>query len=84
MKILSGVYQPDSGEIWLNGSIIHPQDPHQAQELGISIIYQEFNLTPNQSATTNIFLGREIKNKGIWGKLGFVDYNQQKRLHANY
>ncbi len=80
MKILSGVYQPDSGEIWLNGSIIHPQDPHQAQELGISIIYQEFNLTPNQSATTNIFLGREIKNKGIWGKLGFVDYNQQKKI----
>jgi len=80
MKILSGVYQPDSGEIWLNGNIIHPQNPHQAQELGISIIYQEFNLTPNQSATTNIFLGREIKNKGIWGRLGFVDYQQQEKI----
>jgi ribose transport system ATP-binding protein len=73
MKILSGVYQGDEGEIHLNGVQIRPQNPHQAQELGISIIYQEFNLTPNQNVYTNIFLGREPMQKGLLGWLGIVD-----------
>lgn len=73
MKILSGVYKADEGEISLNGVKIQPQNPHQAQDLGISIIYQEFNLTPNQNVFTNIFLGREPMIKGLLGKLGFVD-----------
>ena len=73
MKILSGVYKADEGEIYLNGTQIQPQNPHRAQELGISIIYQEFNLTPNQNVYTNIFLGREPMQKGLMGSLGFVD-----------
>jgi ribose transport system ATP-binding protein len=73
MKILSGVYKADEGEIFLNGVQIQPQNPHEAQELGISIIYQEFNLTPNQNVFTNIFLGREPMQKGLMGRLGFVD-----------
>jgi ribose transport system ATP-binding protein len=73
MKILSGVYRPDAGEMFLDGERIHPQNPHQAQELGISIIYQEFNLTPNQNTATNIFLGREPRRKDLIGKVGFVD-----------
>ncbi|MBN1535417.1 MAG: sugar ABC transporter ATP-binding protein [Anaerolineales bacterium] len=73
MKILSGVYKADEGDISLNGVKIQPQNPHQAQDLGISIIYQEFNLTPNQNVFTNIFLGREPMIKGLLGKLGFVD-----------
>jgi ribose transport system ATP-binding protein len=47
MKILSGVYAPDEGEIALNGQPVALQSPRQAQDLGISIIYQEFNLMPN-------------------------------------
>jgi ribose transport system ATP-binding protein len=73
MKILSGVYKADEGEIYLNETQIQPQDPHQAQELGISIIYQEFNLTPNQNVYTNIFLGREPMYKGVLGSLGIVN-----------
>ncbi len=73
MKILCGVYKADEGEIFLNGKKIEPQNPHQAQDLGISIIYQEFNLTPNQNVFTNIFLGREPMIKGLMGKMGFVD-----------
>jgi ribose transport system ATP-binding protein len=73
MKILSGVYQADEGEIYLNGTQIQPQNPHQAQELGISIIYQEFNLTPNQNVYTNIYLGREPMQKSVLGRMGFVD-----------
>ncbi|MCO5209725.1 MAG: sugar ABC transporter ATP-binding protein [Caldilinea sp.] len=59
MKILSGVYMPDSGEILLGGEPIQIHNPHHAQELGISIIYQELNLMPNLSVMENIFVGRE-------------------------
>lgn len=82
MKILSGVYKADEGEISLNGVKIQPQNPHQAQELGISIIYQEFNLTPNQNVFTNIYLGREPMIKGLLGKMGFVD-SHFMRQHSN-
>jgi ABC-type sugar transport system ATPase subunit len=82
MKILSGVYRADQGEIHLNGAQIQPQNPQQAQELGISIIYQEFNLTPNQNVYTNIFLGREPVRKDLLGKLGFVD-SRYMRQHSN-
>lgn len=82
MKILSGVYKQDEGEIYLDGELINPQDPHQALELGISIIYQEFNLTPNQTVTTNIFLGREKKRTDILGRMGFVDSIWQRKQAA--
>jgi ribose transport system ATP-binding protein len=79
MKILSGVYKADRGEIFLDGVQIQPQNPHQAQEMGISIIYQEFNLTPNQNVFTNIFLGREPMFKNVLGRLGFVDTRYMRR-----
>jgi len=46
MKILSGVYQPDEGTIYLNGQPVVFRDPVEAQRAGISIIYQELNLMP--------------------------------------
>ena len=59
MKILSGVYSADSGRILIDGQPVTPHNPHHAQQLGISIIYQEFNLFPNLSVEENIFVGRE-------------------------
>jgi ribose transport system ATP-binding protein len=59
MKILSGAYQKNEGRIFLNGQEIVIRNPKHAQELGISIIYQELNLVPQLSAAENIFLGRE-------------------------
>jgi ABC-type sugar transport system ATPase subunit len=82
MKILSGAYQMDKGEIWLRGQRVTPQSPHHAQELGIAIIYQEFNLTPNQTVATNIFLGREPFRPGLLGKLRFVDREYMRREAA--
>ncbi len=70
MKILSGVYTPDSGEILLGGQPIQIHNPHHAQGLGISIIYQELNLMPNLSVMENIFVGREP------GPLFFVSRGQ--------
>jgi ABC-type sugar transport system ATPase subunit len=65
MKILSGVYAPDCGQILLNGEPVNIHDPRHAQRLGISIIYQEFNLMPNLSVEENVFVGREPNSGGI-------------------
>jgi ABC-type sugar transport system ATPase subunit len=59
MKILVGAYQPDSGSILLDGEEVRFGHPRQAQERGVSIIYQEFNLLPERTVAQNIFLGRE-------------------------
>ena len=73
MKILSGAQPADSGEILLEGRPIQIHSPHHAQQLGISMIYQEFNLSPYLSVAENIFLGREPKRPGTpfihWAKL---------------
>jgi ABC-type sugar transport system ATPase subunit len=63
MKILSGVYQSDAGEILIEGKPVKIDLPEKATRLGISIIYQELNLMPNLSVAENIFVGRE-KKKG--------------------
>ncbi len=63
MKILSGVYQKDAGEILVDGKPVEIHRPEEATNLGISIIYQELNLMPNLSVAENIFVGRE-RRKG--------------------
>jgi ribose transport system ATP-binding protein len=59
MKILAGAQPMDEGEIIVDGEPVTIQSPHHAQELGISMIYQEFNLSPYMSVAENIYLGRE-------------------------
>ncbi|MBN2031189.1 sugar ABC transporter ATP-binding protein [bacterium] len=59
IKILSGAYQKTSGLIKLEGVEIDIKNPRHAQTLGISTIYQEFNLVPHLNVYENIFLGRE-------------------------
>ncbi len=59
MKILSGAYVKDGGDIIIDGKRIEIESPAHAQNLGIGIIYQEFNLNPHLSVAENIFLGRE-------------------------
>ncbi len=61
MKILSGVYQKDSGEVIYKGQSIHFTSPRQAQLAGITTIYQELNQIPQMSIAENIFLGSEIQ-----------------------
>src|SRR5512137_2722413 len=64
MKIMSGAYIPDSGEMFLGGEKVSFSHPQQAQLKGISIIYQEFNLLPERTVAHNIFLGREFSSAG--------------------
>ncbi len=60
VKILSGAYQKSGGTLVVFGKDVEIKNPRQAQQLGISIIYQEFNLISQLSAAENIFLGREF------------------------
>ena len=69
MRIFSGVYQPTSGELYLNGKPVKFTGTLQAQQAGVSIIHQEFNLVPHMSIAENIFLGRQLRKKG--GNLDF-------------
>ena len=66
MKILSGVYQPDEGDIIFEGKPVSFSDPLSAQNAGITIIHQEFNLFPELTVEENIFLGREFCKNNRW------------------
>ena len=73
MKILAGAYIRDSGQILLNGKPVELLSPYHAQQMGIAIIYQEFNLTPTQTVAANIFISHEPLRVGLMGRFGFVD-----------
>lgn len=65
MKIMAGAYKPDSGEIFFQGEEVQMNHPVQAQNLGVAIIYQEFNLLPERTVAQNIYLGREPSKFGV-------------------
>jgi len=69
MKLLSGIYARDAGEILMDGRPIEVRSPREAQELGIGIVHQELNLMNHLSAAQNIFIGREPRK---WGGF-FID-----------
>ena len=64
MKILAGIYQKDSGEIFFENVPVSITDSRSAQKLGISMIHQELNLMNHLSAAQNIFIGREARRAG--------------------
>jgi ribose transport system ATP-binding protein len=68
IKVFTGVHQPDAGEIRLGGEPVTFRAPIDAQNAGISTIYQEVNLVPLMSVAANLFLGREPR------RLGLVDH----------
>jgi rhamnose transport system ATP-binding protein len=63
IKIISGVYRPDSGEIRFEGKPIHFNNPREAQALGIATIYQELSLYPELTVAENIFMGHAPRNR---------------------
>lgn len=69
IKVLSGAVQPESGEVRLDGKLVSFSNPMQARELGIETVYQTLALSPAMSIADNMFLGREIRKKGIMGSL---------------
>ncbi len=76
IKLITGVYQKDSGTILLEGKEIEPKNPRDAQELGISAVYQEINLVPTLSVAENIYLGRQPMR---WGMVDMAATNRNAR-----
>ena len=78
IKVLTGVYPADAGEMSLAGQRIAPGSPQQAQALGISTVYQEVNLCPNLSVAENIFAGRYPRKgaAGAW-RIDWAQMNAQ-------
>ncbi len=70
--ILSGAYAPDTGRIFLDDREARWSSPHDALEAGIETVYQDSGVAPDLTVAANIFLGREIRKKGLLGRLGFL------------
>ena len=70
IKILSGVYQPDAGEIYSNGRKLTIKDPQRAHLLGVYTAYQELSLVPQMTVLENFFLGKELRKGLILDKPG--------------
>ncbi len=65
MKIMTGVYTKDAGEILVNGQEASIQDTHDAKRNGIGMIFQELSLVQSMTVEENIFLGAEVVEKGL-------------------
>ena len=83
IKVLTGVHRPDGGELTYQGEPASFGSPMAAQQAGIATVYQEVNLVPLRSVASNLFLGREPRNR--LGLLDFRAMNRQAReLLASY
>jgi simple sugar transport system ATP-binding protein len=71
VKILYGIEQPDSGEIFVNGDSVEINKVDTAIELGIGMVHQEFHLVPSFTAAENIGLGQEPRSSA-----GFIDWEE--------
>ncbi|RLE85329.1 MAG: sugar ABC transporter ATP-binding protein [Thermoprotei archaeon] len=75
VKVITGTYAPDGGEIYVKGIRFKRLTPRKARELGIEIVHQERTIAENQSLWRNVFMGRELK-----GPLGFLRINEMKEI----
>lgn len=73
IKLITGVHKANEGQIFLNGETIDIQSPHDAQQHGISPVYQEINLIPTLSVAENIYLGRQPM------RFGMINYGKANR-----
>lgn len=71
IKVVTGVYEKSAGTITLNDQEIHPKTPEDAQNVGISTVYQEINLCTNLTVAENIYIGRQPMKAGRvdWKKM---------------
>ncbi|MBP2171292.1 simple sugar transport system ATP-binding protein [Erwinia toletana] len=82
IKVLTGVYQRDTGTVTLDGQAINPHNTAQAQQIGIGTVYQEVNLLPNMSVADNLFIGREPRRFGMIDRKAMV--RDATKLLQNY
>lgn len=77
MKILAGVHQKDAGKVFIEGQEIQELNPDISLKLGVSIVYQEFNLFKDLTVAENLFIKREKMNKSL--KFIIDDKSQKER-----
>jgi simple sugar transport system ATP-binding protein len=82
VKTISGVLQPEAGEILVEGRPVHLTSAIDARRAGIETVYQDLALAPDLDPAGNLYLGREITRGGLLGKLGFLDKREMRRQAA--
>ena len=82
LKCLSGVYQPDAGEILMNGQPVRLESPLAAMRRGIETVYQDLALADDLEASANLFLGRERLKPGLLRRLGVLDRKKMRETAA--
>ncbi|CDP50253.1 ATP-binding cassette domain-containing protein [Paradevosia shaoguanensis] len=81
IKALCGAVIPDSGEVRLNGELVHFRSPIEARNAGIETVYQNLALSPALSIADNMFLGREVRKPGFLGQvLRTLDRSQMQKI----
>lgn len=83
IKCVSGVYQPDEGEIFFEGVLARFPRPIEARKAGIETIYQDLALAGNLNVSANIFLGRELKQQYLGGLIQTLDEETMLRESQN-
>jgi ABC-type sugar transport system ATPase subunit len=84
VKIISGVYQPSSGKIVLNGHEVHFPNPAAAHAAGVETVYQHLALIEELDVADNVYLGRETTKYGVIGRImGVLDRRQMRRETAS-
>jgi len=78
MRVLSGAYIPDEGEILIEGNKVHMTNPLDARRLGIEMVYQDLALANNLDVTSNVFLGREAVSAHL-GPFGTLDSRKMEQ-----
>ncbi len=58
-KIMAGVVQPSAGSLYIEGQLVEPRTPNEAQQMGVAMVFQETSLVPAMTVAQNLFLGRE-------------------------
>ncbi len=77
MKVLSGAYNPDEGEILIDGSPVHLANPMEARQRGIEMVYQDYALANNLDVAGNVFLGREVISQKL-GPIAIMNKHQME------
>lgn len=75
MKVINGIYQPDSGQILIDGKVVEINSPIQARSLGISMIFQELNYIPEMTIEESLFVGNWPRDK--FGKVNWQEIRKQ-------
>lgn len=82
MKVLSGAYVPDEGEIYIEGNRVNFSSPMDARRQGIEMVYQDYALSNNLDVVANVFMGREVVRYSL-GPVDIMDFRYMEQETRN-